>query len=278
MSAGCMRWLLSHAVRTVCRGRPGSWTSASRSPTCRGRYNILAASWGRSPFSTEDVEQTPATKKKQGPQAHAIISSVGRKIPHRVIQVISEAGENLGVMHRADVIRIMDEKELKLVLLTDNKEPPVYRLMSGKLIHEEQLKLREKDKAKAAPVQVKELTFSAGIASHDLTTKLKQVESWLEKKHHVRVTLRVGRAQSADNMDAALEQMVEQINTTVGFVSKPKVIKDGRAAMCILRPPSAKELLEKRKEKDAESQSITSASEETPPVGDTDSTQESPQQ
>ncbi|KAF7230907.1 translation initiation factor IF-3, mitochondrial [Nothobranchius furzeri] len=283
MSAGCMRLLLSHAVRTMCRGRPGSWTSASRSPTCRGRYNILAASWGRSSFSTEDVEQTPATKKKQqGPQAHATISSVGRKIPHREIQVISEVGENLGVMHRADVIRIMDEKELKLVLLTANKEPPVYRLMRGKQIHEEQLKLREKDKAKAAPVQVKELTFSAGIASHDLTTKLKQVESWLEKKHHVRVTLRVGRAQSADNLDAALEQIVEQINMTVGFVSKPKVIKDGRAAMCILRPPSAKELLQKRKEKDAESQSITSASEDTrsktPPVGNTDSTQESPQQ
>lgn len=39
-------------------------------------------------------------------------------------------------------------------------------------------------------MQVKELTFSSGIAAHDLTTKLKQVESWLEKKHHVRITLR----------------------------------------------------------------------------------------
>uniref|UniRef100_A0A1A7WCN3 Translation initiation factor IF-3, mitochondrial n=1 Tax=Iconisemion striatum TaxID=60296 RepID=A0A1A7WCN3_9TELE len=284
MSAGCVRWLLSHTVRTVCRCRPGYRTSASRLPTCSGRYNILAPSWGQSPFSTEDVEQTPATtkKKKQDNRAHATISSVGRKIPHREIQVISEASENLGVMHRADVIRIMDEKGLKLILLTENKEPPVYRLMSGKQIHEEQLKLREKNKAKAAPVQVKELTFSVGIASHDLTTKLKQVESWLEKKHHVRITLRAGHAQLADNMDAALEQMVEQINTMVGFVSKPKVIKDGRAAMCVLRPPSAKELSQKKKEKDAESQSIISASEDTqsktPPVGNTDSTQESVQQ
>lgn len=44
-----------------------------------------------------------------------------------------------------------------------------------------------------APVQVKELTFSADIAAHDLSTKLKQVESWLEKKHHIRITLRKGR-------------------------------------------------------------------------------------
>lgn len=43
-----------------------------------------------------------------------------------------------------------------------------------------------------AAVQVKELSFSTGIATHDLSTKLKQVESWLEKKHHVRITLRSG--------------------------------------------------------------------------------------
>lgn len=50
------------------------------------------------------------------------------------------------------------------------------------------------------PVQVKELSFSAGIASHDLTTKLKQVESWLEKKHHVKITLRAVPRESAVNL------------------------------------------------------------------------------
>ena len=41
--------------------------------------------------------------------------------------------------------------------------------------------------------------------------------------------------------DQTLEDMVQQMPVTVGFVAKPKVIRDGRA-MCILRPPSAKEL------------------------------------
>ena len=50
------------------------------------------------------------------------------------------------------------------------------------------------------PVQVKELTFSCGIAAHDLSTKLKQVESWLEKKHHVRLTVRSGRGEPAVNL------------------------------------------------------------------------------
>lgn len=88
-------------------------------------------------------------KRKQDPRGGATIGSVGRKIPHRQIHVIDETGESLGTMHRADVIKIMDEKGLKLVLLSERQDPPVYRLMSGKQVHEEQLKLREKQKAKA---------------------------------------------------------------------------------------------------------------------------------
>jgi len=45
-----------------------------------------------------------------------------------------------------------------------------------------------------------------------------------------------------NTQDQALEEMVQQIPVTVGFVSKPKVVREGRA-VCVLRPPSAKELL-----------------------------------
>lgn len=48
----------------------------------------------------------------------------------------------------------------------------------------------------AGVVQVKDLTLSSDIALHDLDTKLKLVTSWLEKKHHVRLTLKPRRDQS----------------------------------------------------------------------------------
>ncbi|XP_020495583.1 translation initiation factor IF-3, mitochondrial [Labrus bergylta] len=262
MSAGCVRWVLSRTLRAVCGQHPAYRTPASRFTICSGRYNIAASSWRCSPFSTavDDTDQTPAVKKKkQNPRANATMTSVGRKIPQREIQVISETGENLGTMHRANVIKMMDVQGLKLVLLSENKDPPVYKLMSGKQIHEEQLKLREKQKAKAAPVQVKELTFSSGIAAHDLATKLKQAESMLEKKHHVRITLRSGRGQPAGDMEATLEQMVRQMEVLVGFVNKPKAIRDGQAATCTLRPPSAKELSQLEKSKGAASQSDDSS-------------------
>lgn len=165
-------------------------------------------------------------------------------------------------------------------------------------------------------MQVKGLSFSPGIASHDLSIKLKQVEGWLEKKHHVRITLRPGYRESKDNLvsqtltlrntdlfeyvklsikffikntshtflsftqDTKLEQMVQQIGTMFGFVAKPTVQGEGKSAMCVLRPPSAKEMALKRKDP---SSSPQSASEKTTEKSDKavssgDATDESPQQ
>ena len=45
----------------------------------------------------------------------------------------------------------MDQHGLKLVLLRENADPPVYRLMTGQQIHEEQLKRAEKKKASPKP-------------------------------------------------------------------------------------------------------------------------------
>lgn len=152
MSAGCVRWLLSHPVRAACRGGLVHWTPTSRFLIYRGGQNVIPAACGGSSFSSEadDTNETPATKiKKRDPQAYASISSVGRKIPHSTLQVMSDAGEDLGVMQQSDVLRLMDEMNLKLVLLSERSDPPVYQLMSGKQIHEEQMKLWEKHRARA---------------------------------------------------------------------------------------------------------------------------------
>ncbi|XP_074541564.1 translation initiation factor IF-3, mitochondrial [Halichoeres trimaculatus] len=251
MSLGCVRWMLGRTVRSVCGASPAYRMPASKFTVYSEGCKVTASSsWRCSPFSTavDDTEETSEPKKKKhSPKASSTISSAGRLIPQREIQVISETGEDLGTMHRSDAMRMMDERGLKLVLLNDNKDPAVYQLMSGKQIHEEQLKLREKKKGKSAPVQMKELTFTAGITAHDLSTKLKHVESMLEKKHHIKITLRAARGRPADDLEANLEQIVQKMETMVGFVSKPKAVRDGRAASCILRPLSAKELSQHKK-------------------------------
>ncbi|KAG7484308.1 hypothetical protein MATL_G00048070 [Megalops atlanticus] len=242
MSMACLRQALSLAATGVCHCPPPLWRSTSMFLLHRG--SLCSMGWG-SVLSTVagGVDDREAPKKKQlDPRARSTVSSVGRKIHHRHLQVIGQHGEDLGTMHRADVLRLMDQQGLKLVALNENKDPPVYQLMTGKQIHEEQLKLREKQKNKAGPVQVKELSLSSDIASHDLDTKLRQIQSWLDKKYHVRVTLRKGRVTNTEPLESVLEQFIQRMPAIVGFVSKPKLIRDGAQAMCTLRSPSEKEL------------------------------------
>lgn len=52
--------------------------------------------------------------------------------------------------------------------------------------------------------------------------------------------------------------MVQQMEVMVGFVSKPKVTREGQAAMCVLRPPSAKELSKRDKDPTSLSQAAGS--------------------
>lgn len=149
MLAGCVRGVLSRSIRAACLIHPGSLTRGVALKSWTGRSNTDAWCWRSSPYCTAVGDSEPK-KKKHDPQRGATVSSVGRKIPQRVIHVISETGESLGTMHRADVIKIMNDKDLKLVLLSERQDPPVYRLMSGKQVHEEQLKLRDKQKGKSS--------------------------------------------------------------------------------------------------------------------------------
>ncbi|KAL2088162.1 hypothetical protein ACEWY4_016990 [Coilia grayii] len=262
MSALRLPWVLSQISATLRRRSSSVPPRATamlvqQRPLCHSLWhgssavclrNIAAFSTHTSETGGSGLGAEPSVekpKKSKDPHARKTIGSVGRKIHHRHLLLLSATGESLGTHHRADVIRMMEEKQMKLVAVNENADPPVFRLMTGKQIHEEQMKLREKTKNQPGPVKVKELTFSSDIAAGDLRTKLRQVTSWLEKKHHIRVTLRASHYGSADEtqpLDKALEVMLSKMDVAFGYVSPSRSVRDGRAASCIIRPPTNKEM------------------------------------
>ena len=92
-------------------------------------------------------------------------SSVGTKINKHIIYVLDEQGNDLGHMHRANVIRLMVKRNLRLVKRDPCAEPPKCQLLTGAQIHQERLQLREVERAapKLGPTLTKELTFSSNI-------------------------------------------------------------------------------------------------------------------
>ena len=98
-------------------------------------------------FSTEDTQEERKKKKKD----ETAFSNIGRKIHERIIHVLDEQGNDLGHMHRANVIRLMAERDLRLVRRDPGAEPPQYQLLTGAQIHQERLRLREAGRAEPKP-------------------------------------------------------------------------------------------------------------------------------
>lgn len=192
-------------------------------------------------FSTEDTQDARKKRKKNDTG----FSNIGRKISERIIRVFDEKGNDLGNMHRADVIRLMDERDLRLVKRNSSAEPPEFQLMTGTQIHEERLRLREREKTRPAPgpTLTKELTFSSNIGQHDLDTKSKQIQQWIEKKYKVQITIKKGK--NVEEPENKVEEICNQILQTMPglatFSSSPQPVKGGKAVLCVLRPLSKKE-------------------------------------
>ncbi|KAL1768298.1 hypothetical protein HispidOSU_000014 [Sigmodon hispidus] len=191
-------------------------------------------------FST--AEDTHGEKKQKRKDA---FTNTGRKINERIIRVLDEKGSDLGMMHRADVIKLMDKRDLRLVKRNTSSEPPEYQLMTGVQIHQERLRLREQEKAnpKTGPAITKELIFSSNIGPHDLDTKSKQIQQWIEKKYHVQVTIKKGKnaEQPGNEMDEIFDRILQTMPGIATFSNRPKAIRGGTASMCVFRPLNKKE-------------------------------------
>ncbi|XP_053419447.1 translation initiation factor IF-3, mitochondrial [Nycticebus coucang] len=230
--SNCIRCFAKHIVQ---KSAPGWWSPTAPAP----RLSFLVHAKA---FSTvHDIQDERKKKKKDGTS----FSNVGRKISERIIHVLDEKGNDLGNMHRADVIRLLEERDLRLVVRDASAEPPWYQLMTGIQIREERLRLRDREKArpKIGPTLMKELTFSSNIGQHDLDTKNKQIQHWIEKKFKVQITIKKGK--NTDEPENKIEEIFNQILETMPgiatFSSKPQAIKGGKALTCVLCPLTKKE-------------------------------------
>ena len=104
---------------------------------------------------------------------------VNGEIVAETVRLISEQGEQVGIVDRAEALTIADEAGLDLVEISPNTEPPVCRLMDfGKFLFQ-QNKRRAAARKKQAHVQVKEIKFRPGTEEADYQTKLRNLKRFL---------------------------------------------------------------------------------------------------
>ena len=142
--------------------------------------------------------------------------AINEEIREREIRVISNSGEQLGVMSAKDAQVIANNKNLDLVMISPNANPPVCKIMDyGKYKYEQSRKEKE-SKKKQKVVNIKEVRLRPGIESNDLNTKANQAIKFLKKGDKVKVELRF-RGRELGHKDIGKEVMLKFIDIVKEF-------------------------------------------------------------
>lgn len=154
------------------------------------------------------------------------------------VRVVSQSGEQLGVMSSRQAQELADEQGLDLVKIAPTAQPPVCKIMNyGKYKFE--MNKREKENRKnQRVVNVKEVQLSPSIDTNDFNTKCRHAIKFLKGGDKVRVMVRFrGRELSHSQIGfTLLENFAEQCSE-VGSVDKPAKL-EGRNMVMFLSPLS----------------------------------------
>ncbi|MCK9165831.1 MAG: translation initiation factor IF-3 [Acholeplasmatales bacterium] len=157
-------------------------------------------------------------------------------IPFGNLLVITDGGENLGILAKNTALEEAYRRELDLVVVSPQSNPPVAKIMDySKYRYDQQKRLREIKKNQKT-VEVKEIRLSPVIGDHDLMTKFKQAEKFIAKGDKVKISLRFrGRmiTHSRQGFDV-VNRFIEKFGDTIIIEQKPKM--EGRFLHAAIAP------------------------------------------
>lgn len=145
-------------------------------------------------------------------------------------------GGQLGIITPQEALRIAEEKELDLVLVSDKADPPVCRIMDyGKYKFEQEKKAREARK-KQHTADVKEVKMRYKIEEHDYQVRVNQAERFLKSGDKVKatITFRGREIQHSDLAEDLLKRMAMDLDALAEVQQAPK--REGRNMMMLLSP------------------------------------------
>lgn len=140
--------------------------------------------------------------------------------------MIDEDGQQLGVLSRAEALTLAEERELDLVEISPNADPPVCKIVDWGKYNYQRTKQLQKSKKNAKALEVKQMRFGLKISDHDLfDVKMRKVTGFLEAGHKVKITIFYrGRELAHKEMGFKLaERVIESFGETIQVDQQPQM-------------------------------------------------------
>ncbi|AKE64181.1 Translation initiation factor IF-3 [Microcystis aeruginosa PCC 9806] len=164
------------------------------------------------------------------------LPQINERIRFPEIRVIDSDGSQLGIITPAEALRVAEEKELDLVLVSETAIPPVCRIMDyGKYKFEQEKKAREAKK-KQHTADIKEVKMRYKIDEHDYNVRVNQAQRFLKAGDKVKatITFRGREIQHSNLAEELLARMAKDLEDVAEVQQAPK--KEGRNMMMMLSP------------------------------------------
>lgn len=165
---------------------------------------------------------------------------INEQIRLKQVQLIDDQGQKLGVMDTAEALDIAYDKNLDLVLVAPNGNPPVCKIMNYGKYKFEQAKKEKEAKKKQKTFELKELRITPNTEEHDFNFKVKNAKKFLEDGCKVKITVRFrGRELNyVKQGETILNKFIEELSEVA--VPEKKPVLEGKNMFIILAKKAEK--------------------------------------
>ncbi|MFW5980104.1 MAG: translation initiation factor IF-3 [Halanaerobiales bacterium] len=165
---------------------------------------------------------------------------INRQIRAKKVRLIDPEGEQIGIRTLDQSLEEAEERELDLVEVAPQADPPVCKIMDYGKYKYEQAKKEKEAKKKQNVMNIKEVQMGVKIEDHDFNVKLKQARRFLKNKDKVKVRIKFrGREMMHKELGYDLMDRLIEETKDLGSVEK-KPAMEGRNMLMFLTPDSDK--------------------------------------
>ena len=152
------------------------------------------------------------------------------------VRLISQTGEQLGVVELKEALAKARDQELDLVQMNKDSDTPVCKMMDyGKHLFD-QKKQKAASKKKTKKTQLKEIKFRPGTDENDYQIKMRNIIKFLNDGDKTKITMRFrGRELAHKEIGLNLLKRVESDLVDIANVEQ-EPISEGRQFVMLLSP------------------------------------------
>lgn len=165
---------------------------------------------------------------------------INEQIRDKELRVIDADGTQLGIMSLRQALEIAEQKNLDLVKIAPQANPPVCKIIDYGKYRFEQAKREKEARKNQRVVEIKEVRLSLNIDTHDFETKRNHALRFISEGNKVKVSIRFrGREMGHPELGQEVMQRFAGAMSEVANVEKPAKL-EGRTMLMFLAPKPAK--------------------------------------